>query len=60
MTEDILSLMRSRRLGKDNIDSFNEYDLQIKRKYKEAKENWMRVECEEWNKWDGYILQKYV
>lgn len=47
MTDDILELMDKRRQSKNDPTKYKEINSKIKTQIKEAKENWIRKECEE-------------
>lgn len=47
MTEEILNLMDERRSLKGNPDRYRELDIEVKRRCKERKEEWLKERCDE-------------
>ena len=46
MAEEMLETMNKRRKGIENNTRYNELDYEIKRKCEQAKEEWLKKECE--------------
>lgn len=64
MTQEILDLMEQRRKRKNHLDKYKDINKQIKKKIKEAKEAWIKEQCEEMEtyekKYDAFNMYKKV
>jgi hypothetical protein len=64
MTQDILDLMEQRRKMKNYPDKYKEINKHIKKRIKEAKEEWIKEQCEEMEtyekKYDAFNMHKKV